>query len=249
MSFKDHFSGHAARYAEFRPHYPQSLFEYLAGIAPACERAWDCATGNGQAAIGLAAHFREVIATDASAQQIENATRLANIDYRVAPAESSELDRASIDLVTVAQALHWFDRPAFFSEVKRVLRPDGVIAVWAYTLLKVAPEIDKLVDHFYYETTNAFWPPERKIVEGEYRDIDFPFSELTAPSFQLEEKWNLDQLLGYLRTWSASQRFINARGFDPVNDIEQELLPKWGEREQIHPVRWPLHLRVGIPEE
>jgi SAM-dependent methyltransferase len=246
VSFADHFSGHAAQYAQFRPHYPASLFQYLAQIAPARERAWDCATGNGQAAVGLAKHFREVIATDASSQQLQNATTLENISYRLAPAETSGLDRASIDLVTVAQALHWFDHPAFFREVNRVLVPDGVIAVWAYTLLKVAPEIDALVDQFYYETTRPFWPPERAIVERGYRDIDFPFQELTPPVFQLEEKWNLDQLMGYLRTWSATQRFMNARGFDPVNDLEQELLPRWGERKLARPVRWPLHLRIGI---
>jgi SAM-dependent methyltransferase len=246
MSFADHFSGHAAQYAQFRPHYPASLFQYLALAPPAPERAWDCATGNGQAAVGLAKHFREVIATDASPQQLQNATTLENISYRLAPAEASGLDRASIDLVTVAQALHWFDRQAFFREVNRVLVPGGVIAVWAYALLKVAPEIDALVDHFYYETTRPFWPPERAMVERGYRDIEFPFQELTPPAFQLEENWSLDQLLGYLRTWSATQRFMNARGFDPVNELEQELLPKWGDKEQVRLVTWPLHLRIGV---
>jgi SAM-dependent methyltransferase len=246
VSFKDHFSGHAAEYAQFRPHYPGLLFQYLATIAPARERAWDCATGNGQAATGLAAYFQEVIATDASEQQISNAEARPNIFYRVAPAEASGLADSSVDLVTVAQALHWFDCPAFFSETKRVLRPGGVIAVWAYTLLKIASEIDVLVDRFYYETTEDHWPPERKIVEGRYCGIAFPFHELTPPSFQLEENWCLDQLLGYLRTWSATQRFIKERGFDPVNDLEHELLPKWGERNQARLVHWPLHLRVGI---
>jgi SAM-dependent methyltransferase len=246
VSFQDHFSGHAAKYAQFRPHYPASLFQYLADIAPAHERTWDCATGNGQAAVGLAKYFEEVIATDASAEQIKHAASRANISYRVAAAETSELDKASVDLVTVAQGLHWFDLTAFYREVQRVLRPRGVIAVWAYTLLKIAPEIDKIVDHFYYETTGPLWPPERSIVDKGYREIEVPFSELTPPSFQLEEKWNLEQLLGYLRTWSATQRFIGARGLDPVDDLQHQLLPKWGSREQTRVVRWPLHLRIGI---
>jgi SAM-dependent methyltransferase len=246
VSFKDHFSGHAAQYAQFRPHYPASLFQYLAKVAPARDRAWDCATGSGQAAIGLAEYFHEVSATDASEQQISNAESRPNILYRVAPAEASGLADRSVDLVTVAQALHWFDCPAFFAEAIRVLRPGGIIAVWAYTLLKIAPEIDALVDRFYYVTTEPYWPPERKIVEGHYRGIAFPFHELTPPSFQLEENWRLDQLIGYLRTWSATRRFIKERGFDPVSDLERELLPRWGEREQARIVRWPLHLRIGL---
>jgi SAM-dependent methyltransferase len=246
MSFKDHFSGHASAYAQFRPHYPESLFQYLATIAPARERAWDCATGNGQAAIGLTEYFHEVIATDASEQQIRNAETRPNISYRVAPAEASGLADSSIDLVTVAQALHWFDFPAFFSETNRVLRPGGIIAVWAYTLLKIAPQIDALVDRFYYVTTEPYWPPEWKIVEGRYRGIAFPFHELTPPSFQLQENWSLDQLLGYLRTWSATRRFISERGCDPVSGLEYEVLPKWGERKLARLVHWPLHLRIGI---
>jgi SAM-dependent methyltransferase len=246
MSFQDHFSGHAAQYAQFRPRYPALLFEYLAEIAPARERAWDYAIGSGQAAVGLAKCFKEVIAPDASTEQIKHAASRANISYRVAPAERSGLDDASVDLVTVAQALHWFNLPAFYREVQRVLRPRGLIAVWAYTLLRTAPEIDKLVDQFNYETTGPFWPPDRSIVDKGYREIEFPFSELPPPRFQIEEKWNLDQLLCYLQTWSATKRFITARGFDPVDELQTKLLPKWGIRQQTRVVRWPLHLRVGF---
>ena len=167
----------------------------------------------------------------------------------MAPAEASELADTSIDLVTVAQALHWFAGRAFFREAHRVLQPRGVIAVWAYTLLNVTSDIDAIVDRFYYETTAPFWPPERKIVEGRYREIEFPFSELKPPSFQLEENWNLDQLIGYLRTWSATQRFIKERGFDPLTGLESELSAKWGERKQLRAVHWPLHLRIGIKSD
>ncbi len=168
---------------------------------------------------------------------------------RVAAAEASGLAHKSIDLITVAQALHWFDLELFFNEAKRVLRPGGVIAVWAYTLLKIAPEIDPLLDHFYYKTIAPFWPSERLIVDDRYRGIEFPFAEMTPPKFQLGADWNLNQLLGYIRTWSATRRFTSARGFDPVSELERELLTKWGNREQMRPVLWPLHMRVGLHSE
>ncbi len=249
MSFKDHFSANAADYAKFRPGYPPELFDYLASLLRTRERAWDCATGNGQAAIGLAKCFREVIATDASAQQLAKASPVTNVTYRVAPAEGSGLAHKSIDLIAVAQALHWLNLEAFFTEAKRVLRPGGVIAIWAYTLLKIAPEIDPLLNHFYYETIAPFWPPERLIVDDRYRGIEFPFAEMTPPKFQLRADWDLNQLLGYIRSWSATRRFTSARGFDPVSELERELLPKWGNREKMRLVLWPLHLRVGLHTE
>jgi SAM-dependent methyltransferase len=249
MSFKDHFSAHAADYAKFRPEYPLELFEYLASLLRTRERAWDCATGNGQAARGLAKHFREVIATDASAEQLEKAAPIRNVSYRAASAEENGLPDKTIDLLTVAQALHWLDLELFFNEAKRVLRPGGVIAVWAYTLLKIAPKTDIVLDHFYYETIAPFWPPERLIVDDRYRGIEFPFAEMMPPKFHVEADWNLDQLLGYIRTWSATRRFTSARGFDPVSELEREILPEWGEREQKRVVLWPLHLRVGLHSE
>ncbi len=245
MKFKDHFSGHAAQYAQFRPHYPAALFEYLASLAPAHEYAWDCATGNGQAAFALTSHFQRVIATDASAEQIANTEPHDAVKYRVTPAEGSGLEDNSIDLVTVAQALHWFDIPAFFAEAHRVLKPNGVIAIWAYNLLKISPEIDRLVENFYTETTGPFWPPERVIVEAGYRSIAFPFAEIDAPPFRMEARWTLEQLLGYLRTWSATQKFLAARGFNPVNSLGQELRAVWDEAEKTRLVQWPLTLRVG----
>jgi SAM-dependent methyltransferase len=245
MSFKDHFSGHAAEYARFRPRYPDALFEYFAELAPSREAAWDCATGNGQAAVALADHFRRAIATDASAQQIDSAERHHRVEYRVAPAEQSGLEAASIDLVTVAQALHWFDIPAFSAEASRVLKPGGIVAVWAYNLLNVSPEIDRLVNRFYSETTGPFWPPERDIVESGYRNIEFPFEEITPPAFAMQTRWNIDQLLGYLRTWSATQKFIAARGFDPVVSFGEELRPCWPDGDAPRLVSWPLSIRIG----
>lgn len=243
MNFKDHFSGHAAEYAQFRPRYGDDLFGWLATETPARDLAWDCGTGNGQAAIGLAAYFERVIATDASAQQIEVAERHQRIDYRVAPAEESGPDGSSCDIVTVAQALHWFDIPKFFAYAKRVLKPRGIIAVWAYTFLTVAPEVDRIVDRYYRETTGRYWPPERDLVERGYRDVAFPFEEISAPQFEVAAEWSRDQLLGYLRTWSATKRFIAARRFDPVDGLADELAAIWRNGTRV--VRWPIHMRVG----
>jgi SAM-dependent methyltransferase len=245
MKFKDHFSGHAADYAQFRPRYPQALFTYLASLAPATGLAWDCATGNGQAAVALASRFERVIATDASAAQIESAEPYERVEYRVAPAEGSRLGADTVDLITVAQALHWFDIAGFFVEAQRVLKPGGVVAVWAYGFLAVSLEVDELVNHFYHTTTGPFWPPERETIERGYRDIVLPFPEVTPPRFEMAEEWRLDQLLGYLRTWSATQKFIAARGFDPVVSLGEQLRPAWGAAEQARVVRWPLSLRVG----
>jgi len=246
MKFKDHFSGHAAEYAKFRPHYPGELFEYLASISPRHELAWDCATGNGQAAVGLARHFENVIATDASVQQIESAELNDRISYRVAPAEASGINSASVDLILVAQALHWFNFEAFFTEAKRVLKEDSVLAISSYKVLEIAPEIDAIIWKFYSETIGPFWPTESELVETDYKDIEFPFTELPPSQFEICEQWNLHQLAGYLRTWSATQNFIAACGFDPVDSLVEELRAVWKNPEQMREIKWPLHLRVGV---
>jgi SAM-dependent methyltransferase len=246
MKFKDHFSGHATEYAKFRPHYPDEMFQYLASISSRHELAWDCATGNGQAAMGLARHFDRVIATDASAQQIERAEPDDRISYRVAPAEASGIDSAVVDLILVAQALHWLDLDAFFAEAKRVLKDDGALAISSYNVLKISPEIDAIIWKFYRETTGPFWPPERELVETDYKSIQFPFPELLPIRFEMREELNLHQLAGYLRTWSATQKFIAARGFDPVDSLVEELGGVWKDREQMRETKWPLHLRTGI---
>jgi SAM-dependent methyltransferase len=246
MQFKDYFSGHATDYAKYRPRYPAALFEYLASLTPQHERAWDCATGNGQAAFGLASFFEQVIATDASEAQLRSAPRHEKISYRLATAGRTDIESRSVDLVTVAQALHWFDLEAFYAEVRRVLKPSGVLAVWAYNLLEIAPEIDAKLKEFYSETVGPYWPPERRFVEDGYRSIAFPFRELAPPALRMEADWNLHELSGCLRTWSATKQFIKARGFDPVTALESELLPLWGAPESEKQVRWPLALRIGV---
>ncbi len=247
MSFKDHFSKQAADYAIFRPGYPQELFNYLGNIAASRQLAWDCATGNGQAAVGLAAVFYRVIATDASEKQISNAQPHERVEYRVAPAENSGIKSGTIDLVMIAQALHWFDLDRFYTEARRVLKPNGVLAASAYNLLHIEPAIDEIVNRYYYEVVGPFWPPERKLVE-QFADLPFPFPEIDAPKFEVTAHWNLDHLLGYLRTWSSTQRFIAARGDDPLEQIIDDLRIIWGPPGQMRKVTWPLTLRIGVNE-
>jgi SAM-dependent methyltransferase len=245
-SFEDHFSRQAADYARYRPDYPAALFEFLAGLAPDRRRAWDCATGSGQAALGLAPHFEAVVATDASIEQIRKAARHAGVRYAVAAAEESPLPDASVGLVTVAQALHWFDRPRFWREVRRVLVEGGAVAVWSYLGFHVTPEVEAVIHRYYKEIVGPYWPPGRSIVEQGYGALEFPFVEETPPPpFLLEKRWDLAALLGYLRTWSASQLFQEAKGSDPVLLVRDDLAEAWGPPERIRPFRWDLDLRVG----
>jgi SAM-dependent methyltransferase len=247
MTFKDHFSKQAADYAIFRPGYPQELFDYLGNIASSRQLALDCGTGNGQAAVGLASVFNSVIATDASEKQITNAAVHERVEYRVAPAEDSGIDSGTVDLIMVAQALHWFDLSRFYAEAQRVLKPDGVLAASAYNLLQIEPAIDEIVNRYYYEVVGPFWPPERKLVE-QFANLPFPFQQIDAPQFEMRASWNLHHLGGYLRTWSSTQRFIAAKGSDPLKQIMDELRAAWGAPEQTRNVIWPLTLRIGLRE-
>ena len=242
QGFKDHFSAHAVEYAKFRPRYPKELFRWLATVAPERELAWDCATGNGQAAVELAELFECVIATDASEKQIGRAEAHACVGYRVAPAEESGIDSNTVDLITVAQALHWFDLDRFYAEARRVSKPGGVLAVWAYKLATVSPEIDAVVNHYYSEVVGPFWPEERILVE-KFEELAFPFPEIEAPPFEMVAEWNAEHLIGYLRTWSATQGFRAANQRDPLEEIEEGLRTAWGNG--VRRVVWPLTVRVG----
>lgn len=244
MTFKDHFSGHATGYALARPGYPSDLFEWLATQCHGHGLAWDCATGNGQAAVALSRYFDKVIATDASAEQIKSAKRAANVEYHVAGAESSGIDRESVDMVTVAQALHWFDLDAFYLEAKRVLKPDGVIAIWGYHLTRVSPEIDRAIDLFDREIVGPYWPPERRHIDRHYSDFDFPFTRIDVPSFAMRLAWNRRQFLDYIGTWSAVQRYRKDKGHDPLVWLDNELAACWNT-EEILDVEWPMFFLVG----
>lgn len=244
-SFKDHFSAHASAYAQYRPGYPDALFAYLASLCQARDLAWDCGTGNGQAAHGLALHFTRIVATDASADQIANAVPHPRIDYHVAPAARAPLEAHTADLVTVAQAIHWFDHDRFYAEVRRVLKPGGVLAAWTYGLPQITPALNAVIERFYQDIVGAYWPPERRLVEARYRTIPFPFDEIQSPAFAMQLLWSLDDFLGYLGTWSATRRFIQGRGTNPVDQVAEDLALAWGDPADGKTVRWQIYLRVG----
>jgi len=243
-NFKDHFSGHSEDYSNFRPHYPDELFFHLSHQTINHNRAWDCATGTGQAAVQLAKYYNKVIATDASDNQVHQATELKNVTYATAPAEHSGIEDHSIDLITVAQALHWFDLDGFAKEVDRVLVDQGVLAVWTYNLLTIDPDIDKYINHLYSDLLDPYWAPERTLVENGYQDISLPLTELDVPQFEMSSHWNLRQLIGYLNTWSAVKKYETEQHKNPVEVIFQELATAWGDDEQERPIRWPLALRI-----
>src|SRR3982751_5360462 len=245
-NFKDYFSKHSVDYAKHRPVYPVELFAHLAAIAPSTKLAWDCATGSGQAACALAGFFARVVATDASASQLEQAARYEKVFYKVAKAEDSGLESASVDLITVAQALHWFDLDKFYGEARRVLKRDGLLAVWSYNLIEISQKIDAVINRFYKDVVGPYWPPERRLVEEGYNSIAFPFREIAVPQFQMSAQWTLYDLVGYLRTWSATQKFMEQNEADPLASINDELTALWGEPEETKQVRWPLKLKVGV---
>lgn len=247
MAFKDHFSGHASAYAKYRPDYPPELYAYLATLTPRRDYALDCATGSGQAAIGLAQHFELVIATDGSVAQLHNAQPHPRVCYLANLAERPAFRDGSFDLIAVAQAAHWFDHARFYPEVLRVLRPDGALALWTYGLASVTPSLDAVVHDFYDHVVNDYWPPERRFVETAYRTLPFPLQEIAAPPFQLRLQWDLDTLMGYVGTWSAVQRYTKALGVDPLPQLRERLAVHWGPEDGVRPVVWPLHLRAGRP--
>jgi len=248
-TFKDHFSGHAADYRTSRPLYPGALYAWLAHQAPARALAWDAGCGNGQASVALAAHFAQVVGTDASAAQIANAEARENVRYRVEPAETTAFADASVDLITVAQALHWFDLPRFGAEALRVAKPGAVLAAWTYALCAITPAVDAVVMQLYQDVVGPYWPPERRHTENGYAELALPFVPLPAPAFAMTATWTLPQFLAYLQTWSATQRYRAAEGRDPITVIEPALTRAWQAPdqppEQPRLIRWPLTLRAG----
>jgi SAM-dependent methyltransferase len=246
-TFKDHFSGHAADYSKYRPGaYPAGMYKALAALAPDRSCVWDCATGNGQAALGLAELFDRVEATDASDKQIAAATPHPKIRYSVAPAEASGLPDSSVALVTVAQALHWFDLPKFYTEVRRVAKPQGLLACSCYMRCTVDAGVDEVTERLYDGILgDAYWPPERKHVERGYADLAFPFTEIELPRFQMEVQWTLEGYVGYLRSWSATQNYLKKNGKDPLELVGKELLRAWGGPKEARPVLWPMTIRAG----
>lgn len=243
--FADHFSGHAEAYARHRPGYPPGLFAALAELAPGHAAAWDCGTGNGQAAHALAAHFERVYATDASEAQVRQAAPHPRVNFATAPAEASGLPDASVDLITVAQAYHWFDAEAFHAEARRVLRPGGVLAAWCYALATVSPAVDAVVSEIY-EHTRAWWPAERAHLEAGYETLPWPWPAMDRPAAldaPMAVHWQVEHMLGYLGTWSGVARYVKDRGVDPVAARAEDLRRAWGEG--AREVQWPLAFKLG----
>jgi len=242
---KDNFSVQSDDYVKFRPAYPQSLIDYLVGLTHNRNRAWDCGTGNGQLAAQIAISFEEVYATDISERQLANAHQKANISYSCQSAEKTSFSEKFFDLITVAQAAHWFDHSKFNEEVKRVAKPDAVIALIGYGLLQVnADAIQEVIDHFYWNITRPYWDPERNHIEAAYHTIPFPFREIApVPKFKMTKEMTLDALVGYISTWSAVQHFIRSNGYSPIPKLKAELQNLW--KTDYSMVSFPLFMRVG----
>ena len=243
--FKDHFSGVASGYAAHRPTYPPAVVDFLAAQVARAEVAWDAGCGSGQLSTLLAARFERVIATDPSAAQLAQARPHPGVEYRQSSAEGSRLADGSVDLAVAAQAAHWFELPRYYTEVRRVVRPGGVVALLAYGVVHVDRDLSAIVDRFYWQTLAGFWPQERRIVEDGYRSLPFPFPELETPPFAMTATWSLPELLGYVRTWSAVQEIERARGGDAFTGFARALGNAWGDPGRKRTVRWDLAVRAG----
>lgn len=245
MKFPDHFSSVASDYAAFRPRYPDELFEWLASLCQRHQLAWDCACGSGQASRPMARHFGLVVGTDASPAQVVAAEADEKTRFAVAASEQVPLTGQCADIVTVAQALHWFASDAFYAEVRRVVRPGGIFAAWTYGMPHCgADEVEKVVHEFIDGPLGPFWPPEVQMVLDGYASIELPFDETEAPAFELDDEWPLDSFLGFARTWSAVRRYSEERGEDPVLGLGADLERLWRGRRDLLPIRYRLDLRV-----
>jgi len=248
MEFKDHFSSQSEIYFKSRPGYPDELFRFLASLAPAPGLAWDCATGNGQAAVPLAGYFKKVIATDGSEQQIKNAVLHDKVKYYVALADESGIESRTVDLVTIASALHWMDFDKFYKEVDRVLKPGGIFAAWAYYKSYIDDGINPIVKYLSKDILGEYWPPERNYVTNHYNNIPFPFKVIETPPFKITVEANIDFLIGYFYSWSSTQQYIKIKGEDPVGLIKRELENAWGDAAKTKEITWDLILKVGRKE-
>lgn len=241
----DNFSSQSNNYATFRPQSPAAIFDFLYEHVPRFGNAWDCGTGNGQVAVKLAERFEHVYGTDISDQQLQLAPQLPNVTYLQERAEATTMANESIDLVTIAQAIHWFDFEPFYKEVSRVAKPGAIIAAWTYNVLRLTPEVNKVIDHLYWDITRQWWDPERKYVDDAYTTIPFPFKEIQAPAMQITQHWNADQLIGYLGTWSGVKNYIKDQKTDPLQLVADDLRAAFGNNEKLE-VNFPLNVRAGL---
>lgn len=242
---KDLFSGHAPAYARFRPAYPPAMYVFLNSLIAYPERAWDCGTGNGQVAVALSDRFPEVVATDISESQLAEAPARDNIAYRKLSAEEADFPPAYFDLITVAQAAHWFALESFYESARRSLKPEGLLALIGYGLIESVEEpIDRQIRTLYQDTLGSYWEPERSHVDTHYRSLSFPFREMEAPRFTIEVDWTAERLAAYLQTWSAAQQYQQTHGEDAVAAFAQQLASSWGHQ-KTRRFRFPVFMRVG----
>ncbi|MDX2009965.1 MAG: class I SAM-dependent methyltransferase [Myxococcaceae bacterium] len=245
MRFKDHFSGHAPAYAAFRPRYPQALVDALADTSPAREHVLEVGCGSGQLSVLLGSRFMRVTATDPSAEQLARAEPAERVEYRCAPAEQNGLPDASVDCIVAAQAAHWFDHERFHAECRRVGKPGALVALVTYGLLFVRPDLDALLTRFALEDLADFWPPERRFVDDGYASLPFPFRPLTLPEVSMRARWDVNGVLGYVRTWSAVQAASREGRGDLVDTFVETFTAAWGDPAMVRELEWPLAIRAG----
>jgi ubiquinone/menaquinone biosynthesis C-methylase UbiE len=243
---KDNFSLQSNQYVKFRPTYPHELYDYIQTLIQPRQCAWDCGTGNGQVAQELANYFDKVYATDISEKQIENAVQKSNIIYKVESAEKTSFANNSFDLITVAQAIHWFNFGEFYKEVERTIKPNGILAVIGYGLIQTNPSTDIIISDFYHNIVGPYWDKERRYIDENYETIPFPFKEFKAPKFKHEFQWTFEQIIGYLLTWSAVQHYRKEKNTNPVDLIAESLRKSWGDKKTVN---FPILLRVGEVEK
>jgi ubiquinone/menaquinone biosynthesis C-methylase UbiE len=245
VSTSDLFGDRAEEYARHRPTYPDALFDHLLELVERRDLAWDCGAGSGQTSRSLAGRFAQVVATDASLRQLANATAPARVRFVAAASEAAPLRDRCTDLVTVSAALHWFDRPRFYAEVRRVARPGAILAVWSYYQSLIEPTIDAVLARYAEDVVGPLWSPGMRLNRSGYRDLDFPFERLPWPGFQAQARMRLEDLFQYMRTWSASQEWQRTRGTDPVDEVRDDVARAWGDPETQRAVRWPLYGAIG----
>lgn len=243
--FHDHFSAQASQYAAYRPSYPDELADFLAGASPRLRLAWDAGAGSGQLSTLLAGRFERVVATDASPEQLAHAARRVNVEYRHARAEESGIESGSVDLAVSAQAAHWFDLDRYYAEVRRVAADDALVALVTYGIGDVDGAPGEVFSRFHSVVLASHWPPERRHVEAGYRTLPFPFDEIAPPSLLLRDEWTLEQLQGYVETWSAVRSLVREQGDAPLSGLRSELARAWGDPARRREIRWPLSVRVG----
>ena len=241
---KDLFSTQSDLYAKYRPTYPPELYEYVLRFVTRRDAAWDCATGNGQVARALAAHFKYVFATDISENQLRHAASAGNIVYSLSPAEMTPFADSSFDLVTVGQAFHWFDATAFCREATRVARPGAIVAIWGYVSGKPAHAVDQLLHRWNYDVISPYWEPERKHVHARYETLPFEFELVGKRDIRIVVEWNFDELIGHMRTWSAHQSMLRKAGDAAFLGMAEEMRSAWPDG-TTKPFVFDVFMKVG----